>query len=431
MATSDELKVKLQEIELRIVGAAAARDAIQLRKLQRRQEILQKQLGEVESKEEQDRATTDEKIKERTLLLMRFYWKDKIYEIGKGLNIDYFNRYEHYWRIDHYRGALEISKVVADQELLGLIEDNLPQYKVPLGGFRGTYYSATEDGEVTLSDSRDGVRANVRTALGRWGEKAYGVMQALINRRGRATFFDLVDEIEKVLGYEYVPSWLLPRMVPMKLVFKTGSRKYPDWTMPPEMVPVVRQELEAYTRPRKRPRTQSTVSSEVIVVEGTMEAIASEIVRRRRDINLAFMGRFGTQLFRQNEMATADIRKPCSNEEDFNNRILNLTNLINVIWTEEITQLVKGKQPEPGSINILEAFLEQEFPNYDKQIIANLRMMNRLRSKKHPIHADTPELMEALQYFGFGAFPPDWQELWEAVLSKYLETLQSLAKVMQ
>lgn len=47
MTTSDELIAKLQEIQLEIHEAAAKRDAVLLRRLQRRQGILQKQLEEL------------------------------------------------------------------------------------------------------------------------------------------------------------------------------------------------------------------------------------------------------------------------------------------------------------------------------------------------------------------------------------------------
>lgn len=386
---------------------------------------------EVELKDQKVRVEEDDKIRERALLLKRFYWKDKIFDIGKAANIPYFTQFDNYWDTDHYLAALEISKPLNDQDLLRLVSHNPPKYGLRLGGFQGKYYSTTEDGEVRLSSSWDQVTENVQTALEKWGEKAYGVMQALINLGGKAAFFDLVNEIENVLGYEFVPSYHLPRMASIQLVFKTGSNKYPDWTMPPEIVPVVEQELKDYTRPATPRPTKSTVSSRVVVVEGTMEAIATEIVTKRRDINFTFMSRFGTRLFRQNEMATADIRKPCSNEEDFNNRILNLTNLLDGIRTEDVTALVIGKTPDPGSINLLEAFLEQEFPDYDTQIITNLRMINRLRSKKYPIHADTAEFMQAMRYFGCASFPPDWQDLWEAVLGKYLDTLKTLHDLMQ
>ena len=437
-----QAQVATWHTEAEVTSGRTAGDAIfyalssLLRDLQYREseqpvrEILEKLGYKVQLKKQPNGPELDDKAKERALLLMRFYWRDRIFEIGSAASIPYFSQFEDYWEADHYVAALEISKVMSDQDLLRVTTQNPPRYALPLGGFQGQYYSATRDGEVTLSSSREQVLANLHTALEKWEEKAYGLLQALINLGGRAPFFDLVSEIEDVLGYEFVPSYHLPRLASLQLVFKTGSNKYPDWTMPPEIVPTVEQELREYTRPARSRAPTSSPSGRVVVVEGTMEAIATEIVRKRRDINLTFLDRFGTDLFRQNEMATADIRKPCSNEEDFNNRILNLTNLIDGIWTDSFRGLVTAA-PEPGSINILEAFLEEYLPEYERRTITSLRMTTRLRSKKYPIHADTPEFVEALRYFGFGSFPPDWQELWEAVLAEYLATLTKLLDSMQ
>ncbi len=47
------------------------------------------------------------KEKEGALLLMRFYWRDEIYNVGKELNIPYFNQFKEYWDMDHCQGALQ------------------------------------------------------------------------------------------------------------------------------------------------------------------------------------------------------------------------------------------------------------------------------------------------------------------------------------
>jgi len=93
----------------------------------------------------------EEITKERALLLTRFYWRDEIYKIGKELSIPYFNQFKDYWDMDHYQGALEISKVMVDNDLLRLTKEKPPKYGLSLGGFQGEYYTATEKGEVKLS----------------------------------------------------------------------------------------------------------------------------------------------------------------------------------------------------------------------------------------------------------------------------------------
>ena len=366
---------------------------------------------------------------------MRFYWRDEIYVVGKELDIPYFDQFENYWDIDHYQGALEISKKITDKELLKLTKEKPPKYGLNLGGFLGKYYTATENGYVKLASSWEDVRKNVQKALDKWGEKAYGVLQAIINKNGRASYFDIIDEIENVLGYEYVPSYLLPRFGPLKLLFKTGSNKYPDWTMPPEIILVVNEELSTYKESAKKPEKavikeeesfKDEVSTQILRSDHAISNIANKIVKKRREINFIFSSNFKTKLFKENEMAILDIRRLCGNEEDFNNRIQALTTLIDEMETKELKRHINNDTN--GSINILEVFLENHIPDYDKKIIVNLRNIVTLRNKKYPIHRDDPRFIEALKYFGFQDFPPDWGELWEDILSKYIESLEKLKK---
>jgi len=370
----------------------------------------------------------EEKLRERISLLMRFFWLDDLFKTGKELNLPFFDKVSNYWEMNQYQAATEIALNVDDNKLLELTKRYIPRYGLRLGGFHGKHYAATESGELRFEDSSTLIRANVQKALSKWGDKAYGLLQALINRNGRAAYFDLIDEIEKVLGYEFIPSFLLPRLSPLNLVFKTGSNKYPEWSMPTEIISVVQEELTNFKRPLLPAPQRVSVADGLLKLERESGMIADKIVQARRNLNLVFEHKFRTKLLRENELATADIRKPCSNEEDFNNRIMSLAVLISEIETEKIAQLVTSKKPESGSINVLECFLQEHIPNFEKIAIKNLRMISALRSKKYPVHTDDPDFIKAMNYFGLPTFPPDWQELWEKVLQRYLESLDLLMK---
>ncbi|VUT27908.1 MAG: hypothetical protein SYNGOMJ08_00463 [Candidatus Syntrophoarchaeum sp. GoM_oil] len=203
------------------------------------------------------------------------------------------------------------------------------------------------------------------------------------------------------MGYEYVPSYLLPRFGPLKLIFKTGSNKYPDWTMPPEIIPAVKEKLIAYKKSPKKVEIEEIPLEEdasgninILLTDRGISNITNEIIQSRRNINFIFSNKFKTKLFKDNEMAILNIRKLCSNEEDFNNRIQSLTTLIDEINTKELKKMVN--KTTDGSINILDAFLEDRLPNYDKSIIVNLRNIVTLRSKKFPIHSDDPKFPSGL-----------------------------------
>jgi hypothetical protein len=184
----------------------------------------------------------------------------------------------------------------------------------------------------------------------------------------------LIDEIEKVLGYDFTPSYLLGRLGPLNLVFKTGSNKYPEWTMPSEIIPVVEEETRSFKRPSHPPQAKRSFSEGLLRQVREFDSLVNNIVEARRNLNVIFESKFGSAMFKQNEMATNDLRKPCSNEEEFNNRILSLALLIDGIETNNILKLVRSGT-EAGSVNLLERFLDEHVPNYDKIVIKNLRMM--------------------------------------------------------
>lgn len=363
---------------------------------------------------------------------MRLYWKDEIWNVGKELNIPYFNQFKNYWDIENNQGALEISKVINDEFLLKLTKEKPLKYGLILGGFQGKYYTATDDGKIEFIDSSTHVKKSLDKTLKDYGDKAYALLQALINKGGKATYFEIIDEIEKILGTSYVPSYLLPRLQPLKLVFKTGSNKYPDWTIPPEIIPIVKEELNSYKNERFGKKFKSVelkedfspkeeISAQVLQSDHKISMIAEKIVQKRREINLIFNAKFGSKLFQENEMGILDIRRLCANEEEFNNRIQSLTTLIDEIEIEGLNKYMDNALV--GSINILEVFLKKRALDYDEDIIKNLRNIITLRSKKYPIHRDDPRFIEALEYFSFQNFPPDWGELWEVVLNKYLDSL--------
>jgi len=372
----------------------------------------------------------DEKLKERISLIIRYFWLDDLFKIGKELDLEYFKKYTSPWETNQYQAATEIAKNINDEKLFELTQKHIPRYGLSLGGFHGKYYTATPTGELRFESSYELIRKNTRKALGKWGDRAFGILQGLINRDGRATYFDLIDEIEKVLGYEFIPSSLLPRFSTLNLVFKTGSNKYPDWTMPSEIIPVVQEEVRAFKRPVRRPQRRETTDTRLLRIDREISAIVDKIVETRRHLDLLFERNFGTRLFKQDEMAVNDIHKPCSNEEEFNNRIMSLALLISEIETETILKHVKSSEPEVGSINYIEAFLNENAPNYDRSIIKDLRMIMTLRSKKYPVHRGDPAFIDALNYFGFTELPPDWQELWEAVLQRYHDSLRMLISTL-
>ncbi|MCH8914405.1 MAG: hypothetical protein IIA82_00915 [Thaumarchaeota archaeon] len=381
----------------------------------------------------------DDKLKERTILLMRLYWRDEIHKIGTELNIDEIKKFENYWDLDHYKGAYQIARTLDDKKLEELVARNPPKY-VSLGGFQGKHYSVDKRGRISFSSSWPTVKENIKKSLDNWGDKAYSVLRALINKKGDSAYFELIDEIGKILGKEYIPSWILPRLEPLKLVFKTGSNKYPRWTIPTEIIPVIQEELKGYQlgfddekefKRTKSKRIAKEQESSLLSIERKLDNLVGNLVDRKREINLICQNRFSTRFFIDNEKAIMSIKRPCSNEEEFDYRIQGLSSIIDNVEVEKTKKALKINDKVSGSINLMEFLLEENGKLSHKNIIKNLRMLKILRNKKFPTHHDDGKFIEAMNNFGQQTFPPDWEVLWENVLEGTTESLKKFRDSLQ
>jgi hypothetical protein len=196
----------------------------------------------------------NEKTREKIALLMRLFWLETLFKIGQQLRIHYFDQFSYYWNINHYQAAVEIAKSIDDEQLSRLARENPSKYELSLGGFQGNYYTATEKGLVTLESSWPKVRENAKRALQRWQVSAYGALQGISNFGGETTYWKLLEEAER-LGARISP-YLLRRLEALKLLFRTGSNRYPTWTIPPEIVLPVKVELEAFTESGEEVQTR-------------------------------------------------------------------------------------------------------------------------------------------------------------------------------
>lgn len=376
----------------------------------------------------------NQRISEKTSLLMRVYWTEDIFKIGKELELSFFGQFSNWYDMNHYQGALEIAKSIDDDRLYKILSDHPKPYGISLGGFQGKYYTLEETGMLHLKSSQSKVRNNVNSALNKWGEKAYGVLQALINKGGRAAYFELIDEIEKVLRHEFVPSYLLPRLAATKLVFKTGSNKYPDWTIPSEIIHVVEDELRKYYASKSRQRQPvkkipKNPDDDLLSIERKLDGLVENLVDRKREINLISMSKFKTKFFRDNEKAIVSIKKPCSNEDDFTNRIQWLSSIIDDVETDQIRRSLNVPKVN-GSIELIDLIIDKK-KSSNINLTESLRMLKNLRNKKYPTHPDDGKFIESMKYFGQSKFPPDWEILWENVLGNTIESLIALKNILE
>lgn len=163
-----------------------------------------------------------------------------------------------------------------------------------------------------------------------------------------------------------------------------------------------------------------------------------DFTESRNYLNTNFKSRFGINLFlslTDDAVAIKDLAKPCANQSDFALKIQALAGLIDRINGKELKEKIKVEDKEKelkGSITILEQFLKENYPNYPKYIISNLRNLLSLRSKMYPTHATDSEIIMILGNFGLGKYPlNDWEEGVSKILHLCSKSLSALLILLQ
>ncbi len=371
---------------------------------------------------------------------MRLYWLEEIHIIGKTLNIPTIQTVDNYWNLDHKQAATDIATVLDDEQLIKLVAEHPPKY-VELGGFQGNFYTFNERKSLELNSSWDIVRKNVNKSLKKWGNRSYAILKALLNKDGRSSYIELLNEIERVIGLDYIPSSLLSRFTVLKLVFKTGSNKYPRWEIPTEVIPVLKEELAKYQIQKPTPTRKIRINPQKFTRKQEQQSfsqdlkldnIVSHLVDRKSEINLIFDNKFKIKFFKDNERAIINISKPCIDEDEFNTRIYWLAALItDDVETSKLKKIVKNGDGVNGSIDFIQVYLNENNITYDQDMIISLKMLRILRNKRYPTHPDDGLFLDATTYFGQSKFPLDWAVLWENVLKSITESITKLRNVIQ
>jgi hypothetical protein len=216
-----------------------------------------------------------EKIEERRILLSRFF-SGKLYEIGKFLDVNWFNQFDEEFKSrgwiflygDTEKEALNlIVNSISDKKLKEVFERVEPNLW-GVESFLGEYYTFV-NGKFEVGSKHDEVREDVLKALSGAGERGFAFLKAILELYeegkwdsvyGGAKFSDIVAKMREITGRSIMPS---PTNYALfnsyKIYYKTGSNRYPTHTIPPESIPAVKKALEEYEM-TKEIRAKSEIS---------------------------------------------------------------------------------------------------------------------------------------------------------------------------
>ncbi len=178
----------------------------------------------------------DDKIVERKLLLERTFSVADLFEIGRELNIPYFNRFISCWETDVDETALEIALNVSDTQLREIYKKYAPRGWVL---FRGKYYTF-ENGVLRLTGSWDKIRTNISEVKKKYGKKCVAVLKGMVEAGGNYG----LKEIRQTLKQGINPYPILEKLEQLKIIVTSyKGDEYQEWKILDEILPLIQQEL--------------------------------------------------------------------------------------------------------------------------------------------------------------------------------------------
>ena len=157
--------------------------------------------------------------------------------------------------------------------------------------------------------------------------------------------------------------------------------------------------------------------------------IVSEIIEKIDSINLLMKRNYKIKLFEiQEQKIWNNLFEPCQDKKDFVLHITALSSLIDWINKNELKNLFET-QPQNGSVNYLERFLQEKYSNYDLNIIKRLRRIFTIR-KMFPVHIDTKESIKAIEELGESYLDINYKRLWDKLLSDFYLSLRQLEEIL-
>jgi hypothetical protein len=248
--------------------------------------------------------TTEDRIVERKLLLKRAFPLGTLFEIGKKLNLPYFNRFSSKWDIDEDEAALEIASKISETQLKEIF-DKFKSRKWAV--FRGQYYTL-ENGAFLLEGSWKNLQANIRQAKKKFGKNALAVLRTLVEAGRSCNLKDIKGNLKRSVD----PLSILNELEELKVVTTAYKGvQYQEWTILEETSPLIRLELGAAPKAvpsavvsakpavGKRAEEVDYVALErqqISRMDGELDEYLNDLLKHRLDTTIRFGKTFSVSL---------------------------------------------------------------------------------------------------------------------------------------
>jgi len=236
----------------------------------------------------------DDKLVERKLLLKRAFPRTGLFEIGKELDIPYFNRFLSGWEIDEDEASFEIASNMSDAQLKETFDKHAPRVWT---AFRGKHYTF-ENGALLLDGSWKMIRANIYQAKKKHGKNCVALLRMLVEIGGSCGLREIKQNLRR--GFDPYP--VLEELERLKVIVSSyRGDKYQEWKISEETLPLIQSELGiAPPPPPKIPliaappiegEKEDYVQEErqkVGVMDKELDEYLNELVKRRLSATIKF-----------------------------------------------------------------------------------------------------------------------------------------------
>lgn len=196
----------------------------------------------------------EDKIVERKLLLRRLFSTPDLFELGKALNIPYFQEFISCWEMDEDEASSEISLKTSDKEIRNASE-RLASRRWTV--FQGRYYSF-ENGVLHLNGSWEKIRLSLSEVKKKYGNDAVILLKTMVGKEG--TFG--LNELRQMLKQQINPYPILEKLERSKIIVTSYiGDDYREWKILEETLPIIRIEMgmrhpESFLKPTPPVKTK-------------------------------------------------------------------------------------------------------------------------------------------------------------------------------
>ena len=241
----------------------------------------------------------EDKTVERKILLKRIFPRHRLFEIGKNLNLPYFERYDSAWGIDEDQAAFEIAVATSDTRLKEIVDTFKARRS---SAFLGKYYTF-EDNSLLFEGSWKAIENSLHQIRKKYGRNGLEVLKMFLDS-GKSYG---LNDIAASLKHSFDPTPIVKELEKLKIIATSyQGDNYQEWKILEEVSPLVQSELGVAAPEPVQKQAAATAASAILPgeteeldyvmverqeierMDATLDEYLSNLLRNRLDSTIRF-----------------------------------------------------------------------------------------------------------------------------------------------